>query len=449
MLLPAIITSSINKLVSKEIKFILCIFIISKFTFLLITLYGLEIIPNQKPGIFPWYQTESNYITRLANWDGGHYIGIAENGYLPFQVVFFPLYPMLIKTLTFFNIHAFWGAIIISNFSLFAALYYLYKLAEITLPNDSAEKSVLGLIIFPTAFYLGTAYNESVFLALSLAAIYYSEKKQYLISSILAGFSAVTRLLGLGIIFIILIGYLFPNLKFSIRFFITNSLNRITLLFVLSFHVLNLLIPLIPNYQFKTIMLETQNLIFYITLLLVTVLTLKILLANLNLKNLFTWPTLYIILSFFPFLSYILFLYLNQNNPLAFVNHEKSWGRELNFPWITVFNTLFYFKDTHFFNGSNAQSSFEFLFFAVLIIIFIYSLKKLKFSYNLYFLYSILIPISTGTFQAIHRYALIIFPIYLVFSLVKNKYILYLWIALSLAFQAIFAVLFMNGYWVT
>jgi hypothetical protein len=37
-------------------------------------------------------------ISSLANWDGQHFLQIAEKGYLlPYQLAFFPLYPILIK----------------------------------------------------------------------------------------------------------------------------------------------------------------------------------------------------------------------------------------------------------------------------------------------------------------------------------------------------------------
>ena len=46
---------------------------------------------------------EGNFFESLSNWDGGHYIGIAQNGYSEkFQYAFFPLYPITINLLNNF-----------------------------------------------------------------------------------------------------------------------------------------------------------------------------------------------------------------------------------------------------------------------------------------------------------------------------------------------------------
>lgn len=176
---------------------------------LFITFFGLSTFPSP---------TDLDYWIRWANWDGGHFRGIAENGYLPEQSVFFPLYPMLIKFLMFFNIPSFWGGLIISNIATILSLFFLYKLA--------GKKAVFALLIFPTSFFLGAVYSESLFLAVTLASFYFAQKKAWGLSSIFVSLSIATRLVGLATILAILAEYLLTNKKIFTRklFYIFSAL---------------------------------------------------------------------------------------------------------------------------------------------------------------------------------------------------------------------------------
>lgn len=190
-------------------KYCLVLFLGWRVALILITILGIQFFPNN---------INFDYWLRWANWDGGHFRGIAENNYLPQQTVFFPLYPMLIKFLMFFNISSLWGGLIISNISAIFSLFFLYKLA--------GKKAIFALLIFPTSFYLGAVYSESLFLAVTLASFYFARKKSWGLSSIFAGLSVATRLVGLATILAIFVEYLLTNKKIFTRklFYIFSAL---------------------------------------------------------------------------------------------------------------------------------------------------------------------------------------------------------------------------------
>src|SRR5438552_777431 len=57
----------------------------------------------------------NDFLKSLGNWDGGHFLGIAQYGYKEnFQYAFFPLYPLLIKVVNGIIQNYFWSAILIS-----------------------------------------------------------------------------------------------------------------------------------------------------------------------------------------------------------------------------------------------------------------------------------------------------------------------------------------------
>lgn len=149
---------------------------------------------NLSPELFSW-----------ANFDGEHYLSLSIFGYKEREQVFFPLYPMLISFFSnsfgndlFSNLmYGTIFGIIISLSALILALIYLYKLIILDYPEKIAFWTILIILVFPTSFYFGAVYNESLFLLLSVASFYYARKGKWLVASILGGFSSLTRIFGI------------------------------------------------------------------------------------------------------------------------------------------------------------------------------------------------------------------------------------------------------------
>jgi hypothetical protein len=92
------------------------------------------------------------------------------------------------------------------------------------------------------------------------------------------------------------------------------------------------------------------------------------------------------------------------------------------------------------------------LFFVIFYIaIIIYSFKKIRFSYWLFLIVSILIPATTGTFAGMPRYGLHMYPLYLSVAILLSKSntiirIIYFLISLLLMLAAI--TLYTRGYFI-
>src|SRR6266704_1595435 len=115
-----------------------------------------------------------NTLALLASWnrwDAENYVRIAQFGYqTPYDVAFFPLFPLLIRIIAFPLGSWSYLAVgtILSNAALLGAMYVLYQLAVEHGGEEIAGRSLLYLCIFPTAFFFFAAYNESLFLLLTL-----------------------------------------------------------------------------------------------------------------------------------------------------------------------------------------------------------------------------------------------------------------------------------------
>jgi len=144
----------------------------------------------------------STFLSMWAKWDSQYYIDIASNGYAfnpekQSNVAFFPLYPLMIRvgaTLSAGNLvlAGFW----VSNLALLGALILLYLLAQLELGEPAAGRSVIYLAFFPTSFFLSCVYTESVFLFLTIGAIYAARRQKWVIASLLGLLASATGNIG-------------------------------------------------------------------------------------------------------------------------------------------------------------------------------------------------------------------------------------------------------------
>lgn len=157
-----------------------------------------------------------DFLKNLANWDGGHYLGIAEKGYiLKSQYVFFPLYPMLINILTKVTGNFLISGLLISFISILVALNLLYKLVAEYFGKAYGQKVLLLLLFFPLSFHFLTAYTESLYLLLSISTFLFLRKKKYFWATAFASLASATRLSGLAVV-----------LSLALSIFFTQGLNK-------------------------------------------------------------------------------------------------------------------------------------------------------------------------------------------------------------------------------
>ena len=133
-----------------------------------------------------------------ANFDGVHYLSIAEKGYFQFEQAFFPFYPLLIKwTAALLGNNYLLAGLLISHVSFLVALILLsYILRKHKFSEGVIFWTILFLLLFPTAFYFVSVYTESMFFLLILLSFYaltINNKWLYIVSSSLA---SATRLVG-------------------------------------------------------------------------------------------------------------------------------------------------------------------------------------------------------------------------------------------------------------
>ena len=126
-----------------------------------------------------------------ANFDGEHYLSIATFGYKHLQQAFFPIYPLIIFLLTkpfsydLFSAIPFGilSGILISNISFLFSLIYLGELLRIDFPKNIVFLTLMVLVFFPTSFYFGAVYSESLFFLFTVLSFYSARKNKWLIAT--------------------------------------------------------------------------------------------------------------------------------------------------------------------------------------------------------------------------------------------------------------------------
>ncbi len=201
------------------------LFIVAFVAIILVPLFG---------GRFPYSDTALQvtglpaWIWGFGNFDGVHYLRIAQNLYSDaFVQAFFPLYPLLIRIFSvilprnpvldpqvFVDPSYFYSGLILSNTFFLLALFALYKLIRIDFDNKTTVKSIVLLLVFPTSFYFGAIYAESLFLLLAILSIYFVRKEKYKLSGVFIALASLTKVFGIILVLIYLVEALKGKLSF-------------------------------------------------------------------------------------------------------------------------------------------------------------------------------------------------------------------------------------------
>lgn len=190
---------------------ILKIFLLWRIGLLILSMWALLVIQKEPIGLSGLFSLEkdSKYVQSQIQWDGGHYLSIAKFGYLfASDFAFFPLYPLIIRSLTaIIGNEIFWG-LLISNLSFFLFLNIINKFLTAKYSRKIAFNVFVTYLFFPSAFFATVFYSESLYL-LFVSMFWYSiNKKKYLLSAIFISLSSFTRVIGSFLIISFFYNYL-------------------------------------------------------------------------------------------------------------------------------------------------------------------------------------------------------------------------------------------------
>jgi hypothetical protein len=169
----------------------------------------------------PWDRIRSNALTEnlappnhtlhyllLGVWerfDTLWYIHIAQRGYQnPASVVFFPLYPSLIRVSSFL-IPPISGALLIATVSAFFVFFGLQELWSQDYPQALARQSAIICSLWPGSFALFAGYADSLVFALIVWSLVLARRQRWILAAILGLAGSLTKAVGVVVVVPLLI----------------------------------------------------------------------------------------------------------------------------------------------------------------------------------------------------------------------------------------------------
>lgn len=148
-----------------------------------------------------------DYCEKWNLWDAPHYLEIAQNGYgrhiengQHLMLVFFPLYPLLIRITAVIVRNYAAAGLLVSFICYGGGCVLMYKLVSMDYSKSIAQKSVIFLSVSPFAFYFGGIMTESTFFLITIATFLAIRRHKWFAAGILGMLAALTRSVGVFMI---------------------------------------------------------------------------------------------------------------------------------------------------------------------------------------------------------------------------------------------------------
>ena len=134
----------------------------------------------------------------MESGDTPHYLYLAENWYQAAGekanlIVFYPLYPLLMKIVGFVVRDYFTAGVLISNVCLGVSGYYMYKLIHGEAGEEGAYDGWAIYVLYPFGAFMVLVFTESLSMMLVVMCLYYIKKNKWVLAGILGLLAAVSK----------------------------------------------------------------------------------------------------------------------------------------------------------------------------------------------------------------------------------------------------------------
>lgn len=347
------------------------------------------------------------WLASWGNFDGVHYITIVEKGYLGTGLIqaFFPLYPLLTWAATLTSLDTLLSGLLVSHLAFGLFLVVLYRYTAATFTAKQANWTIAALLLFPTAFFFGSMYTESLFMLLVIGSLWAGQKKQWLLASCLAALASATRLVGI---------FLLPALVLELF----QS-------YLATHHPKKTFLSLVTNGSFWVTFFRHEA------------------------KALLT-----ICLSCAGLLAYMVYLHIVFHDPLYFYHVQSEFGSGRQESLVLLPQVLWRYLKILL-----TYRPFDFKYYAYVqeliatifgYLVVLLAAKKVRWSFTFFSLLALTLPTLTGTLSSMPRYILAALPLFwfISYHLSSGSKVAKMWLIASALLLVVNTLLFIQGYWV-
>ncbi len=349
---------------------------------LFIPLFFSTFVPEVSGYIYD-HTSISTFLSSWANFDGVHYLNIALKGYTT-EMRFFPLYPLLVKILSWWSDKDtvfFYIAFITSHLLLLLGLFQYYRLIRLDYREKTTWLTIICILIFPTSFFFGSIYSESLFLFLVISSLYYARTKNWYLAGLMAAFASATRVVGLILLPVLIIEFMQTKKKSFV--------------------------------QGIPILLAPLGFIFYS------------------------------IYCFIMWKNPLLFLHLQGNLQNGRSVNSLVFPLQTIYRYFRMIFTVSPLQ----YDWWIVMLEFA-VFIWGIVLLFLMWKHRIRPSYFVFTILGFSIPILSGTLSGLPRYVLPLFPFFLTIALIKNRWIIFLYAVICLILSFILILFFTRGYYI-
>jgi hypothetical protein len=154
-----------------------------------------------QPRVFPAF-TGHRWVEGWAQWDSGWYYRIAQDGYSYVEgqqstVVFFPVYPMLMRVAGAVVGSPYLGGILVTAAAGVASAALFFSWVRDRLSPRAAKASLLLFVLYPYAFFLfGAVYADAVFILSVIGAFVLLERDHPWLAGLVGAVATAGRPMG-------------------------------------------------------------------------------------------------------------------------------------------------------------------------------------------------------------------------------------------------------------
>ena len=180
----------------------------NKFVFIAFAVWGVTLQLIERVSYFIPIRTGYFGVSPWGNFDGVHYVKIAESGYYQYAHAFFPVYPLLMRALhQILPVSYEYIGVGISLVSFLIGLMVLYALLR-KKSHKIAKYATVFLLAFPTSFFFRTVYTEGLFFLCVVLVMYFVSKKQFFWTGVVIAIASAIRIIGICLALYALIEYI-------------------------------------------------------------------------------------------------------------------------------------------------------------------------------------------------------------------------------------------------
>ncbi|MGO9570594.1 MAG: mannosyltransferase family protein [Desulfomonilaceae bacterium] len=180
------------------------IVIISRVGLFILVYLSLVFIPTKSgEGIWSAFP-ENRFLDGWSRWDSGWYMDIADRGYGDApkagteqrDIVFWPLYPLIVRAVRPLLGSTHLAGIIVSNTAFLLACLLLYQHVRSRYDQAVAARTIVLICAYPFSFYFSASYSDAVFFLAVVAAFYFGGRQWWFLGGLFAAVAGATRPLG-------------------------------------------------------------------------------------------------------------------------------------------------------------------------------------------------------------------------------------------------------------